>query len=388
MAAPSILRSLLAASAALLALAPAALAGPGGPGAGAPDAEAMIVGGAPVTDGSWPSIVALVPAGGSPELSTFCGATLIAPTVVLTAAHCVIDDSGAPRPAGSIEALIGAEDLLEPADRIALTAIRVHPGYRAEGDAPDAALLLLARPASAPVAAIATAAQDPDLERAGAIAGWGEEGEETALYPTRLVAAPVTIFSSARCREMLGGSFRVGGALCAGRPEGGVDTCSGDSGGPLRDASGLVVGVTSWGVGCGRPGLPGVYTRLGAVSGWIARNLLAPGSARAQATPVRAPLVRALLVRARPGATARLRYRLMGRGEMTREAIVIRSGGRVVARIRTDAGPARSDREYLVSWRVPDGFAPSTGLRFCVTTRIVSGPGGRASCAPLRLSRT
>ena len=386
MAAPSILRSLLAASAALLALAPVALAGPAAHD-GAPDAGALIVGGAPVSDGSWPSIVALVPAGGSPQLSTFCGGTLIAPTMVLTAAHCVIGASGATKPAGSLEAVIGAEDLTAPADRIAVTAVRVHPGYRVEGDAPDAALLVLARPAAAPVAAIAgAAAQDPDLERAGAIAGWGEEGEDTALYPTRLVAAPVTIFSSARCREMLGSSFHVGGALCAGRPGGGADTCSGDSGGPLRDADGLVVGVTSWGIGCGRPGLPGVYTRLSAISAWISRGLAAPAGVQA-AAPARAPQVRALTARARPGATVSLRYRLMGRGEMTREAIVIRAGGRVVARIRTDAGPARADMEYLVSWRVPEGLAPSRGLRFCVTSRIVSGPGGRASCAPLRLSR-
>jgi len=388
MAAPTILRSLLAASAALLALAPAALAGPGGHAAAPADAGALIVGGAPVTDGAWPSIVALVPTGGAPELSTFCGGTLIAPTVVLTAAHCVIDDAGATRPAGAVEAVIGAEDLLAPADRVAVAEVRVHPGYRVEGDAPDAALLVLARPAAAPVAAYASSpAQDPDIERPGAIAGWGEEGEDTALYPTRLVAAPVTIFTSARCRGMLGGSFHVGGALCAGRTEGGVDTCSGDSGGPLRDASGLVVGVTSWGVGCGRPGLPGIYTRLSAVSGWIARSLAAPIASSQASAPTRAPRVRALVAHARPGATARLRYRILGRGEMTREAIVIRSGGRVVARIRTDAGPARADVEYLVSWRVPISLAPSRGLRFCVTTRVVSGPGGSASCAPLRLRR-
>lgn len=381
MAARTIIRTVFTATVvALLGFAPAGLGASGG-------MHEFVLGGAPVSDGSWPSIVALVPTGVAPELGTFCGGTLIAPAVVLTAAHCVLDEGGAPKPAGSFEAVTGAEDLLAPADRIAVTAIRIHPGYRVEGDAPDAALLILARPTTAPVAAYAaSAAQDPDLERPGAIAGWGEQGENTNQYPTRLVAAPVTIFAGARCKEMLGAAFHLGGALCAGRPEGGVDTCSGDSGGPLRDATGLVVGITSWGVGCGRPGLPGVYTRISSVSDWISRAMAAPPGAVA-ATPVRAPRVRALLTRARQGATAELRYRLMGRGETTREAIVIRSGGRVIARIRTDAGPARANLEYLVAWKVPRNLAPSPRLQFCVATHLVSGPGGSPSCAPLRLSR-
>ena len=376
-------RRLLAAAALLLALAPAAR------DAAAPAAVAgLIAGGAPVADGSWPAIVALVPAGGVPELSTFCGGTLIAPSVVLTAAHCLLEDSGAVKPAGAVEAVLGADDLPAPAERIAVAGIRVNPGYRVEGDAPDIALLMLARPSAQPVAAYAAAGQDPDLERPGAIAGWGERGEATNDYPTRLQAAGVTIFAGAACRGMLGASFHTGTTLCAGRREGGADTCSGDSGGPLRDAGGLVVGVTSWGVGCGRPGLPGVYTRVSAFASWIARAVAAPaGAPGALAGAVAtAPRPRALAALGRPGALARLRYRLLGRGETTRESIVVRSGRRVIARIRTGAGPARADMEYSVAWRVPRGLGASPGLRFCVATRVVSGPAGARSCAPLRLA--
>ena len=52
-----------------------------------------------------------------------------------------------------------------------------------------------------------------------------------------------------------------------GYPQGGTDTCQGDSGGPMfgRDAAGAlkVVGATSFGEGCARPGKPGVYARVG-----------------------------------------------------------------------------------------------------------------------------
>ena len=54
--------------------------------------------------------------------------------------------------------------------------------------------------------------------------------------------------------------------LCAGRTN--LDSCQGDSGGPLfvkavGSAGYIQVGITSWGVGCGATGFPGVYTRLG-----------------------------------------------------------------------------------------------------------------------------
>ena len=54
--------------------------------------------------------------------------------------------------------------------------------------------------------------------------------------------------------------------LCAGFPQGGVDTCQGDSGGPMYGNVGgalRVVGATSFGEGCARPGKPGVYARVG-----------------------------------------------------------------------------------------------------------------------------
>ncbi|KAL7989692.1 hypothetical protein Chor_012358, partial [Crotalus horridus] len=62
--------------------------------------------------------------------------------------------------------------------------------------------------------------------------------------------------------------------ICAGSESGHVDSCQGDSGGPLAcyfpDASKYyLIGITSSGVGCGRPKFPGLYVRAASYKKWI-----------------------------------------------------------------------------------------------------------------------
>jgi secreted trypsin-like serine protease len=55
-----------------------------------------------------------------------------------------------------------------------------------------------------------------------------------------------------------------------GLPEGGKDSCSGDSGGPLFIKNTTIISaLVSYGYGCARKRVPAVNTRISAYKSWI-----------------------------------------------------------------------------------------------------------------------
>jgi secreted trypsin-like serine protease len=140
----------------------------------------------------------------------------------------------------------------------------VHPQYDPKSSAFDIALLELKAAASHAPIPIYSGQNALDGQQA-LILGWGNtQRRGLPNYPTALQEATLPIIANPVCATALAPYGITDNMLCAGFAEGGTDSCAGDSGGPLLVNLGeyQLAGITSWGIGCARPGNYGVYTRV------------------------------------------------------------------------------------------------------------------------------
>ncbi|WP_406441377.1 serine protease [Streptomyces sp. NBC_00631] len=246
-------------------------------------ADSIVVGGFPVDVSQAPWTVALSSRDrfGGTRAGQFCGGVAIARTTVLTAAHCLADEviGGASDPVRDLKVIAGRTDLLaSQGQEIPVTVARVNPGYDPDANTGDFAVLTLAEPL--PGDAVITMAPDGDTAYApgtsALVSGWGDitGGGD---YSRRLYAARLHVLPDETCERAYpggaDGTYRADSMVCAGETRGGPDACQGDSGGPLV-AGKKLIGLVSWGSGCGRRGSPGVYTRVSEVV-----RALGPGGA-------------------------------------------------------------------------------------------------------------
>jgi secreted trypsin-like serine protease len=233
-----------------------------------------VIGGQPAAPGAWPFAAALIDASVADTLAgQICGAVVVSPREVVTAAHCVVAEGSVHPRKRSLDVVAGRLRLRGAASaRIHVLSVRVHPGFDAETLANDLAILELEKPV--------TGMAQLDDGSAGASGGpatalgWGSTtASAQGDFPDAMRQTALEIEPDANCSDAYGDGYDASTMLCAGIPQGGHDTCQGDSGGPLvvAGATGaVVVGFTSFGGACGEAGAPGAYVRAGIAADWLA----------------------------------------------------------------------------------------------------------------------
>lgn len=214
----------------------AAVAGP---------AESPIIGGTDAPFGKWPDVAAVYTSDNQQE----CTGTLIAPTVVLTAGHCVIDLGGLT----VSHVLIGTNSLVKKAEGEVINVKKVIE-YPMSQDTFDVALLVLEKAATREPRKVASGWASVDIKNGAdvSIVGYGAIDMNAMTYVNELKEATTKI-SDADCtthaNDGCSPAAKPAGELGAGG-RGMPDTCPGDSGGPLylaTDYGTFLAGVTSRG---------------------------------------------------------------------------------------------------------------------------------------------
>ncbi|XP_001353486.3 transmembrane protease serine 9 [Drosophila pseudoobscura] len=248
-----------------------------------------IVGGSEAERNEMPFMVSLMRRGGH-----FCGGTIISERWILTAGHCICNGLQKFMKPAQIQGVVGLHSIREylngigngpDALRVDFKNIVPHPQYDCNNVQHDIALLELVRPISFTAhvqpSCVGTDKGQRSLEEEyGTVSGWGWTHEDQAEGDRAdvLRKATVKIWNNEACERSyraLGKSNTIGETqLCAGYENGQIDSCWADSGGPLMSKEHHLVGVVSTGIGCARPGLPGIYTRVSKYVPWM-QNVIA-----------------------------------------------------------------------------------------------------------------
>mmetsp|Transcript_12537 Transcript_12537/g.27442 ORF Transcript_12537/g.27442 Transcript_12537/m.27442 type:complete len:520 (+) Transcript_12537:260-1819(+) len=243
--------------------------------------ETRIIGGSQTQNGRYSYAVSL-----QDSLGHFCGGSLIAKDVVLTAAHCQ---------GGSYNVVVGRHDLTtNSGDSIPVKKEIPHPKYNDRTTDSDWNIVILSRPTTENVdlVQINSSGNSPSTGQDVTVMGWGDTiaADDAQKLSDVLMAVDVNVISNSDCDDSSGtingwsDSYKgqiTSNMLCAADKI--QDSCQGDSGGPLiipgnGASSDVQVGVVSWGIGCASANFPGVYARVSEAYDWIKQTVCSQSS--------------------------------------------------------------------------------------------------------------
>jgi secreted trypsin-like serine protease len=253
------------------------LAAPNGAASGS---TPRITGGGKANAAGWQFAVAL-----TQKRRFICSGSLIAPTKVLTAAHCV---KGGKRKQLSV---LAGSPWITPKrrrPRIKVSAVAVDPAYNGKKDSHDFSVLTLATPPDAQPIVLATKAESKAATTPGRIVrsgGWGTRSAWGVNVARRLKTTKERVYQARKCdreyRKQTG--FQQASMICAlgkrirrihSRLPYRSTSCEGDSGGPLvadtPNGPRLIGAVSSGVFPCGLGGAS-IYARVADRLGFIKR---------------------------------------------------------------------------------------------------------------------
>nr|CAD7570103.1 unnamed protein product [Timema californicum] len=113
------------------------------------------------------------------------------------------------------------------------------------------------------------------------IIGWGKKRSSDNVGTDILHEVQVPIVTHEVCHGVYKDYHLTDNMFCAGYSQGRMDSCAGDSGGPLlcKDDQHhwTVFGITSFGEGCGRRGKYGIYAKVSNFIKWIHKTIKSNG---------------------------------------------------------------------------------------------------------------